>query len=71
MICDGLGRQYPAWARREFIRRQRTALVLQYFEDLSYKEIAEAMGVSVKSVERLLARGRDALADRLRSEEHG
>ena len=45
--------------------RQRTALVLQYFEDLSYKEIAEAMGVSVKSVERLLARGRDALADRL------
>ena len=45
--------------------RQRTALVLQYFEDLSYKEIAEAMGASVKSVERLLARGRDALADRL------
>jgi len=50
--------------------RQRVALVLRYYDDLSYREIAQAMGTSVKSVERLLARGRDALGDRLRELKH-
>ncbi len=45
--------------------RQRMALVLRHFEELSYKEIAEAMETSVKSVERLLSRGREALAEAL------
>jgi RNA polymerase sigma-70 factor, ECF subfamily len=45
--------------------RQRAALMLRYFEDLNYKQIAEILGASVKSVERLLARGREALADGL------
>jgi RNA polymerase sigma-70 factor (ECF subfamily) len=45
--------------------RQRAAVVLRHYEGLSYQEIAEAMGVSVKSVERLLARARESLADRL------
>ena len=45
--------------------RQRTALVLRHFEDLSYQEIADVMDASVKSVERLLARARDALRHRL------
>jgi len=45
--------------------RQRMALVLRHFEELSYKEIAEAMDTSVKSVERLLARGRNELAEAL------
>jgi RNA polymerase sigma-70 factor, ECF subfamily len=41
--------------------RQRAALVLRYFEDMSYQEIADAMDASVKAVERLLARARDRL----------
>jgi RNA polymerase sigma-70 factor (ECF subfamily) len=45
--------------------RQRAALILRHYEDLSYLEIAGAMDTSVKSVERLLARGREALQRRL------
>ena len=56
----------PRWFPLHPAPAQRTALVLQYFEDLSYKEIAETMGASEKSVERLLARGRDALGDQLK-----
>jgi len=41
--------------------KQREAVVLRYYERLSYAEIAEAMGTSRKGVERLLARGRTAL----------
>jgi RNA polymerase sigma-70 factor (ECF subfamily) len=45
--------------------RQRAAVVLRHYEGLSYQEIADAMNASVKSVERLLVRGRESLADRL------
>lgn len=45
--------------------RQRSAVVLYHFEELRYAEIAEAMDCSTKAVERLLARGRRALADEL------
>lgn len=41
---------------------QRTAVVLFHFEGLSYKEVADLMQISAKAVERLLARGRAALA---------
>ena len=41
--------------------RQRAALILRHYEDMSYQEIAEAMDTSVKSVERLLGRGREGL----------
>jgi len=50
--------------------RQRMALVLRHFEELSYREIAEAMDTSVKSVERLLSRGRNELAEALASRRH-
>jgi RNA polymerase sigma-70 factor (ECF subfamily) len=40
---------------------QRMAAVLRYFEGLGWAEIAEAMGLSAKSVERLLARAREHL----------
>lgn len=40
---------------------QRMAIVLRYFEDLNYKEIASALGTTPKAVERLLARGRKRL----------
>jgi RNA polymerase sigma-70 factor, ECF subfamily len=41
---------------------QRLAAILRYYEELSYQEIAVAMGVSPKAVERLLARARGTLA---------
>jgi RNA polymerase sigma-70 factor (ECF subfamily) len=43
---------------------QRLAIVLRYYEGLSYVEIAEALETTVKAVERLLARAREKL-DRL------
>lgn len=42
--------------------RQREAVVLRYYERLSYDEIGQVMGTSRKGVERLLAKGRAALA---------
>ena len=47
--------------------RQRMAVVLRHYEDLGYAEIAETMGLTVKAVERLLARARERLAADLRS----
>lgn len=44
---------------------QRVALVLRYDEELSYREIAAVMQTTPKAVERLLARGRTALASLL------
>jgi len=45
--------------------RQRMAVILKYYEGLSYAEIALAMGITVKAVERLLDRARTALRSRL------
>lgn len=42
--------------------QQRLALSLRYDNDLSYEEIAKVMQISVKAVERSLARGRATLA---------
>jgi RNA polymerase sigma-70 factor (ECF subfamily) len=41
--------------------KQRTAIVLRYYEGLAGREIAAAMETSVKAVERLLARARAKL----------
>jgi len=45
--------------------RQRMAVILKYYEGLSYAGIASAMGITVKAVERLLDRARTALRSRL------
>jgi RNA polymerase sigma-70 factor (ECF subfamily) len=42
---------------------QRMALILRHYEELSYAQIGEAMDLSPKAVERLLARGRLALRE--------
>jgi len=42
---------------------QRMAIVLRYYENLGYEQIASAMETTTKAVERLLARGRDGLRD--------
>ncbi len=41
--------------------KQRSAVVLRYYEGLSGREIAAVMNTTAKAVERLLARGRAAL----------
>jgi RNA polymerase sigma-70 factor, ECF subfamily len=41
---------------------QRLAMILRYYEDYSYKEIATALDITEKAVERLLARGRETLS---------
>jgi RNA polymerase sigma-70 factor, ECF subfamily len=40
---------------------QRLAIVLRYYENLNYEEIASALETTTKAVERLLARGREHL----------
>ena len=48
-------------ALRQLPARQRTALVLRFYEDLPEKAIAEAMGVSVGTVKSTLHRGMERL----------
>jgi RNA polymerase sigma-70 factor (ECF subfamily) len=43
----------------------RIAILLKYFEDLSYEEIAEAMGCSMGTVASRLNRGHKELARKL------
>ena len=52
-------------ALRELPARQRAALTLVYDEGLSGAEVGRIMGLSAKAVERLLARGRSYLRERL------
>jgi RNA polymerase sigma-70 factor (ECF subfamily) len=44
---------------------QKMAVVLRYYEDLSYREIAASLNTTVKGVERRLAAARATLEDRL------
>jgi RNA polymerase sigma-70 factor, ECF subfamily len=62
-----LDERYRAlWSARQALpSRQRAALVLVYDEGLSGAEAAEVLGVSIKAVERLLARARAHLRERL------
>ena len=57
-----------ATALRLLPPRQRAALALVYEEGLSGAEAARALGVSIKAIERLLARARADLRERLESE---
>ncbi|NOY58453.1 MAG: RNA polymerase sigma factor [Calditrichaeota bacterium] len=45
--------------------RQRTAIILQRYEELSYKEIAEVMKTSLSAVESLLHHAKDNLTKKL------
>ena len=64
---------FAASEREEAVRRslqalperQRMAVVLRYYEGLSYADMARALETSEKGAERLLARGRGGLLERL------
>ena len=45
--------------------RQREAIFLKFYEGLSYEEIAEIMGISVKGSYKLMARAIDGLREQL------
>ncbi len=45
--------------------RQRMAVILKYYEELSYAGIARTMGITIKAVERLLSRARATLKSTL------
>ncbi|MDH3240414.1 MAG: sigma-70 family RNA polymerase sigma factor [Alphaproteobacteria bacterium] len=47
--------------------RQRSALVLTYYEGFTNREAGRLLGISAEAVESLLARGRRALKDALQS----
>lgn len=53
-------------ALEEIPERQRAAIVLCYFEELSNKEAAEVLGLNIKALESLLTRGRKNLEGLLR-----
>jgi len=54
-------------ALRELPARQRVPLVLFHLEDMSYQEVADALGVSLAKVKTDIHRGREALRKRLKS----
>jgi RNA polymerase sigma factor (sigma-70 family) len=61
---DELGR-----ALRRVPVRQRTAIVLHYYEDLSEQGVADAMRISVPAARSLISRGMQTLRTIVRSEE--
>jgi RNA polymerase sigma-70 factor (sigma-E family) len=56
-------------ALRELPPRQRAAVVLRYYEDLSEHQAGEALGVSDAAVRSLVARAMETLRDRIRKDE--
>jgi len=56
-------------ALRHLPARQRTALVLHYYEDLSEEELADAMRCSVSAARALVSRGKQTLRTLIGSEE--
>jgi RNA polymerase sigma-70 factor, ECF subfamily len=48
-------------------QNQRMAVILRHYEELDYRAIAASMGITEKSVERLLARGRERMRESLAS----
>ena len=53
------------WALQRLTEKQRTAVVLRYFEELSEAETAEVLGVSTGTVKSQVSRGLDRLEELL------
>ncbi|MBN1821104.1 MAG: sigma-70 family RNA polymerase sigma factor [Prolixibacteraceae bacterium] len=58
--------QIVRYAIQKLSARQKTAVVLHRYENLSYKEIARVIGISVPAVESLLHRAKENLAEKLK-----
>jgi len=59
-VCDQLQQ-----AIAKLTARQREAIFLKFYEQLSYEEIAEVMGISVKAGYKIMARSLDYLRNNL------
>jgi RNA polymerase sigma-70 factor (sigma-E family) len=67
-----VGRREELWSvLLELPVRQRAALVLRYYEDLSERQTAEILGTSVAAVRSLVSRGIEVLRGRIRGEDDG
>lgn len=55
-------------ALQELPHRQRAALVLRYYDDLSEQQTAEALGCTLSAVKSLVSRGLEDLRARMRGE---
>ncbi|HEV8421254.1 MAG TPA: SigE family RNA polymerase sigma factor [Actinomycetota bacterium] len=65
-----VGTRELLWAALlELPARQRAALVLRYYEDLSERQTAEILAASTAAVRSLVARGIEALRQRIRGED--
>ena len=61
-----VGERADLWeALAKLPARQRAALVLRYYEDLSERDAAEALGCSLAAIKSLVARGSEALRAQL------
>jgi RNA polymerase sigma-70 factor (sigma-E family) len=58
------------WAMLQRLpHRQRAAIVLRYYEDLSERQIADVLGTSIPGVKSLLKRGLDTLREHMKGQE--
>lgn len=65
-----VGARADLWATLATLpARQRAALVLRYYEDLSERETAQVLGCTVAAVKSLTARGMEALRGEIRGED--
>lgn len=69
VVMIGEDRREVLAALRDLPRRQREALVLRYYFDLSYDEIAETMGVGSSTARSTITRGLAALGRKLGEDE--
>lgn len=69
MVPDVEGRDEMWTALHSLPHRQKTALVLRYYQDLSERQIADAMETTESAVKSLLTRGLQQLRARMRGEE--
>lgn len=59
-----LGLRHDLWsALQELPHRQRAAVILRYYEDLSEAQVGEVLGCSPGAVKSLVARGMDKLRE--------
>lgn len=69
LVADVPAREDLWRALRTLPPRQRAALVLRYYEDLTERETAEIMRCSVAAAKSLVTRGLEGLRTRIESEE--
>jgi RNA polymerase sigma-70 factor (ECF subfamily) len=66
MRMDGLSAEVDA-AIAELPDRQRLALILVHFEEVSQKAAAQTLGITVDALESLLSRARRSLKEKLKN----